>query len=427
MIAANDGGVDVTVNGGETWFAPPLPFGQFYHVAVDTRVPFHLSGAQQDLGTAVGPEQHPEHVGPARCPTGTRWAAARPGTRRTTPPIPNIVYAGEYLGYMSAWDERTRQSRNISAWPENPSGHGGEDMRYRFQWTAPIALSPHDPHVIYHAANVLFTSTDDGRTWTAISPDLTRNDKSKQKWAGGPITGDNTGVETYCTIFAVAESPKQKGLIWAGTDDGLVHVTRDGGKTWKNVTSAIAGLPEWGTVSLIEPSPFDAGTAYVVVDAHRLDDMRPYLFKTADFGQTWTRLDAKLDRATLSARRPRGPGPQGAPLRRHRARRHGLARRRGDVAAAAAEPADGGGARPGGEGPLAGGGDARPVVLDPRRPRGGAGADAGGDRVGGAPVPARRHHRVALHVRWTRGGRRTEPAAGRRDPLLPEGASRRET
>jgi photosystem II stability/assembly factor-like uncharacterized protein len=297
MIAANDGGVDVTVNGGETWFAPPLPLGQFYHVAVDTRVPFRLSGAQQDIGTQSAPSNTLNSSGLLLSDWHT-VGGGEAGHTAHSAANPNIVYAGEYLGYISAWDERTRQSRNISAWPENPSGHGGEDMRYRFQWTAPIALSPHDPHVLYHAANVLFRSADDGQTWSAISPDLTRNDKSKQKWAGGPITGDNTGVETYCTIFAVAESPRQKDLIWVGSDDGLVHVTRDGGKTWKNVTAAIAGMPEWGTVSLIEPSPFDPATAYVVVDAHRLDDARPYLFKTADFGQTWTRLDAKLDRGT---------------------------------------------------------------------------------------------------------------------------------
>jgi photosystem II stability/assembly factor-like uncharacterized protein len=297
MIAANDGGVDVTVNGGETWFAPPLPFGQFYHVAVDTRVPFRVSGAQQDVGTQSAPSNTLNTSGLLL----GDWQSVGGGEAGYTAhnaADPHIVYAGEYLGYISAWDERTQQARNISAWPENPSGHGGEDMRFRFQWTAPIALSPYDPHVLYHAANVLFRSTDDGQTWNAISPDLTRNDKSKQQWAGGPITGDNTGVETYCTIFAVAESPKQKDLIWAGSDDGLVHVTRDAGKTWSNVTAAMKGMPEWGTVSLIEPSPFDAGTAYVVVDAHRLDDTTPYLFKTSDLGRTWTRLDAKLDRST---------------------------------------------------------------------------------------------------------------------------------
>ena len=165
-------------------------------------------------------------------------------------------------------------------------------MAYRFQWTAPIHISPHDPKTVYHGANVLFRTQDGGQSWTAISPDLTRNDKSKQQWSGGPITGDNTGVETYCTIFVVAESPLEKGLIWVGSDDGLVHVTRDAGGHWENVTQGIPGIPEWGTVSMIEPSRFDAGTAYLVVDAHRLDDMRPYLWKTSDYGRTWKRLGA---------------------------------------------------------------------------------------------------------------------------------------
>src|SRR5262249_16494170 len=146
----------------------------------------------------------------------------------------------------------------------------------------------------YHAANVLFKTTDSGKTWTPISGDLTRNDRSKQQWSGGPITGDNTGVEVYGTIFVLAESPRQKDLLWAGTDDALVHVTQDGGKTWTNVTANIKGLPEWGTVIGIEASPFDAGTAYVVVDAHRIDSLKPYLFQTRDFGKTWKALSDKL-------------------------------------------------------------------------------------------------------------------------------------
>ena len=293
IIVANDGGVDVTTDGGESWYAPMLPIGQFYHVSADTRVPYRVAGAQQDLGTAQGPSDSLTRGGI----TAAEWytvGGGEAGHVVSDWSDPNIVYAGEYLGYISRYDHRTRQARNVSVYPENASGHGGADVKYRFQWTAPIVVSPHDAKVVYHAGNVLFRTADGGQTWTAISPDLTRNDKSKQQWAGGPITGDNTGVETYCTIFAVAESPKQKDLIWAGSDDGLVHVTRDGGKTWKNVTGAMAGFPEWGTVSLIEASPFDAGTAYVVVDAHRMDDMRPYLYKTTDFGASWKRLDGKL-------------------------------------------------------------------------------------------------------------------------------------
>ena len=293
IIVANDGGVDVSIDGGETWHAPALPIGQFYHVSVDTRVPYRVAGAQQDLGTAQGPSNSLTSGGI----NPGEWYSVGGGEAGHVVSDwsdPDVVYAGEYLGYISRYDHRTRQARNISAYPENPSGHGGADVKYRFQWTAPIHVSPHDAKAVYHAGNVLFKTTDDGQTWTAISPDLTRDDESKQQWSGGPITGDNSGVETYGTIFAAAESPRQKDLIWAGTDDGLVHITRDGGRTWKNVTAAMNGMPEWGTVSIIEPSPFDAGTAYVAVDAHRLDDMRPYLFKTADYGATWKRLDAKL-------------------------------------------------------------------------------------------------------------------------------------
>src|SRR5262249_49396666 len=170
-----------------------------------------------------------------------------------------------------------------------------EDRRYRFQWTAPILVSRNgDRRIIYHGGNVLFRSTDDGQSWQPISPDLTRNDKSKQKWSGGPITGDNTTAEYYCTIFALAESPEDRSVLWAGSDDGLVHITRDGGKNWRNVTKNIPGIPEWGTVVCIEPSPFDAGTAYVVVDNHRMDDIRPYLWKTGDHGATWKSLATRL-------------------------------------------------------------------------------------------------------------------------------------
>jgi photosystem II stability/assembly factor-like uncharacterized protein len=292
MIVANDGGVHISANGGETWSSPPLPIAQFYHVSADMRRPYWVAGAMQDLGTAQGPSDSlTDHI------ALSDWhgvGGGEAGHVVSDASDPNIVYAGEYLGIITRYDYRTREARNVSAWPENPSGHGAEDMKYRFQWTAPIAGSPHDPHVVYHGAQVIFKTTDGGQRWQAISPDLTRHDTSKEHWAGGPITGDNTGVETYDTVFAIAESPKQKDLIWAGSDDGLVHVTTDGGKNWTNVTKAMPGVPEWSTVSIIEPSPFDANSAYVVVDAHRLDDTRPYLYKTTDLGKSWARLDGAL-------------------------------------------------------------------------------------------------------------------------------------
>ena len=293
MIDSNDGGVEISLDGGETWYAPPLPISQFYHVAADTRKPYYVSGAMQDLGTACGPSNSLGTGGVSLCDWYT-VGGGEAGYTAHDPSDPNIVYAGEYGGYISRYDHRTRQATNVGTYPDVVSGHGAADQRYRFQWTAPILISPHEPKTVYHGGNVLFKTVDGGMSWTAISPDLTRNDKSKQQWSGGPITGDNSGAEYYCTIFALAESPLQKGLIWAGTDDGLVHVTRDGGKTWTNVTANVPGFPEWGTVSLIEASPFDAGTAYLVVDAHRLDNMKPYLWKTGDFGATWKSLAAGL-------------------------------------------------------------------------------------------------------------------------------------
>ncbi|HEV3204729.1 MAG TPA: hypothetical protein VGY77_10105, partial [Gemmataceae bacterium] len=292
MIDSNDGGVDISNNGGETWFAPLLPIAQFYHVAADNQVPYHVSGTMQDLGTAAGPSN-------SLCTIGipvSDWymvGGGETGFTAPDPANPSVVYAGEYGGYISRYDHRTRQARNISIYPTNPSGHGAEDLRYRFQWTAPILISPHDSRVVYHGANFLFQTSDGGLTWKALGSDLTRNDRSKQKWSGGPITGDNTGVEYYGTIFAIAESPKQKGLLWTGSDDGLVYISRDGGLNWENVTKYIP-MPEWGTVCCIEASRFDPGAAFVVVDAHRLDDMRPYLFKTMDYGKTWNQLTAKM-------------------------------------------------------------------------------------------------------------------------------------
>jgi photosystem II stability/assembly factor-like uncharacterized protein len=293
IMIGNDGGVDLSFDGGKTWFAPPLPISQFYHINIDTRTPPHVGGTMQDLGTAAGP------INTLAAP-GIRLADWYPigggesGYVQFDPRDPNIVYAGEYGGIITRYDHRTKSAKNVSIYPDNPSGHGGEDMKYRFRWPAPIAGSPHDPSVIYHGGNVLFRTKDGGKTWEAMSPDLTRNDKSKQKWSGGPITGDNTTAEYYCTLSAVAEAPLEKGVVWTGSDDGLVQLTRDNGKTWTNVTSKMPGFPEWGTIKMIEASRFSKGTAYVVVDAHMLDDTRPYLFRTKDYGQSWETLSDKL-------------------------------------------------------------------------------------------------------------------------------------
>ncbi|HXV59433.1 MAG TPA: glycosyl hydrolase [Vicinamibacteria bacterium] len=292
MIASNDGGVDVSVDAGESWYAPALPISQFYRVNVDNRTPYHVHGNMQDLGTASGPSNSLSERGITRYD----WhgvGGGETGHSVSDPRDPDVVYAGEYFGYLSRYDHETRQARNISIYPMDTSGQGASELRYRFQWTAPVHLSYHDPNVLYHGSQFLMKTTDAGLTWAAVSPDLTRNDADKQKFSGGPITGDNTGVEIYGTIFAIGESPVRRDLIWIGSDDGLVHVSLDGGAEWRDVTPP--DLPEWSTVKTIEASRFSEGTAYMVAERHRLDDMSPYLFKTADYGSTWQSLSGTMD------------------------------------------------------------------------------------------------------------------------------------
>jgi len=281
MVVGSDGGVSLSRDGGETWFRASMPIAQFYHLSVDTSTPYRVMGSLQDFGTASGPSNS-LHGGGILASDWFRVGGGEAGHVVADASDPDIVWAGEYLGIITRYDRRTGQAPHVGIYPDNGSGHGAVDLRYRFQWTAPIVISPHDQKVIYHAANVLFKTSDGGQSWQAISPDLTRDDETTQAWAGGP--------EFYNTIFAVAESPIEAGLIWAGSDDGLVHLTRDGGQNWSDMTPA--SIPEWGTVSTIEASRWDAGTAYVVVDAHRLDDETPYLFKTSDFGRSWKSLTA---------------------------------------------------------------------------------------------------------------------------------------
>jgi photosystem II stability/assembly factor-like uncharacterized protein len=294
IIDANDGGVAISTDGGKTWISPPLPISQCYHIAADNRNPYHVMSCLQDIGSASGPSNSLKSGG-IGLGDWHQVGGGEAGFAIPDPADPEVVYTGEYGGIMTRYDHRTGQARNITINQINPSGVDPAKMKYRFQWTAPILVSPHDPKTIYHAAQVLFRTRNDGQTWEKISGDLTRNDKQKQQWSGGPITGDNTGAEVYCTIFAVAESPLQKGLLWTGSDDGLVHISKDDGKTWTNVTSNIPGLPDWGTVTCIEPSPHAAGTAYLVVDNHRMDDYSPHVWKTTNFGQTWTAITDGID------------------------------------------------------------------------------------------------------------------------------------
>jgi len=290
LINGNDGGVTISVDGGRTWTQQNnQPTAQFYHVIADNRFPYYLYGAQQDNSTiAIATRDTDEWV-----ISDKDWYDVGGGESGYIAPDPrdgNIVYAGDGGGVVTRFDKRTEQAQSISPWPLDTSGRGAGELEHRFQWTEPILLSPHDPDVLYTAAEVIFKSTDHGMSWTTISPDLTRNDKSKQKPSGGPITLDITSVEYYDTVFAIAESPVQKDLIWAGTDDGLIQITRDGGKNWSNVTPSNKLLAEWSLISLIDASPQDASTAYAAVDRHKNDDVRPYIYKTSDFGKTWAKI-----------------------------------------------------------------------------------------------------------------------------------------
>jgi photosystem II stability/assembly factor-like uncharacterized protein len=287
MIAANDGGVTVTLDGGRNWTREDnQPTAQFYHVTIDSATPYRVYGAQQDSGTvAIASRSDDGDI------DRSDWydvGGGEAGYIAPYPPDPNIVYAADYQGNITRFDKHIGQVKAITEQPELSDAHGADKLEHRFQWTAPVLISPHDPNTLYHAGERLFKTTDGGVHWQAISPDLTRNDKSKQHVSGGDITLDDSGTEYYDTIFALAESPITKGLLWVGTDDGLIQITRDEGKNWTNVTPK--DVPEWSRISQIEASPHDAATAYVAVDRHQSDDLRPYIYKTSDYGKSWTKL-----------------------------------------------------------------------------------------------------------------------------------------
>ncbi len=287
MILSNDGGATISLDGARTWSTEDnQPTAQFYRVALDEDFPYHAYGAQQDNST-VRIATRTTGFGI----TANDWYDVGGGESGWIAPDPRnsqIVYAGSYGNLITRQDHRTGQLRNINPWPDNPMGYGADVLKYRFQWSFPIAFSPHDPKTLYIGSNVLMKTTNEGQSWENISPDLTRNDKSKQASSGGPITQDNTSIEYYDTIFTFEESPIKKDLIWVGTDDGLVQVTQDGGKHWANVTPP--GMPEWLQINSVNASAFDPGTCYVAATAYKLDDFRPFLFKTNDYGKTWTKI-----------------------------------------------------------------------------------------------------------------------------------------
>jgi photosystem II stability/assembly factor-like uncharacterized protein len=297
MIEGNDGGACVSLNGGQSWSSIyNQPTAQFYHVCADDQRPYRIYGSQQDNWAISVPSQ--SHRGVIAAIDQIQPGGGESGYIAVKPGDPNVVVGGSIgtgpgMGRLIHYDHRSGQERVISVWPEAYGmGNPATDHRYRFQWTFPVFYSRWEPRELWVAGNRIFRSVDDGHSWETASEDLTRNDAGKLGLSGGPITRDNTGAEIYCTIFALVESPHERDVLWAGTDDGLVHLSRDRGKTWQVVTPS--ELPEWSLVSVIEPSPHDAATCYVAATAYKLDDTRPYLFKTGDYGATWKRITSGL-------------------------------------------------------------------------------------------------------------------------------------
>ena len=292
MIVADDGGAQVSFDAGNNWSTyMNQPTSQIYRVSTDNAFPYRILGAQQDNSTfRIKSSTYGSAI------TEQDWeetAGSESGYVVADPLNPDIVYGGNYGGYLSRLDHRTGENRAITVWPDNPMGAGADVLKYRFQWNFPIFFSPHNPKRLYCAGNALFVTENEGASWERISPDLTTDDKSRQRSSGGPITKDNTSVEYYCTIFTATESPLERDLLWVGSDDGLIHVSRDGGKTWENVTPKDA--PKWMMWNAVEPDPFKKGTAYFTGTRYKSDDFAPYIYKTEDYGKTWRKIVTGID------------------------------------------------------------------------------------------------------------------------------------
>jgi len=291
FIASNDGGATVTVNGGQTWTAEDHPTAQFYHVTTTADVPYHVCGAQQDNSTACVSSQPPQGLGGSSGNVNLLFysvGGCESGYVLNDPKNTDVFFAGCFGGQITRFNRKTGQLRAINPYPDNPMGYPTKDIVERFQWTTPMVFSPTNPQELLVGSQNLWSTTNEGQTWTRISGDLTRHDPKTMEGSGGPITRDETGVETYATIFAIAPSPKDGNLIWTGSDDGYVQVTRDHGKSWKNVTPK--DLPDFARISVIEASPHRPGTAYVAANLYQHDDFSPYVYRTDDFGETWTRI-----------------------------------------------------------------------------------------------------------------------------------------
>nr|WP_298923128.1 glycosyl hydrolase [uncultured Allomuricauda sp.] len=287
MIIGDDGGAQVSYDGGETWSTYyNQPTAQFYRVTTDNAFPYRIYVAQQDNSTIrINHRSDDDSIGE------DDWEPTAGGESAhiAVDPLNNdIVYGGSYDGFLTRVNHKNNTVRGINVWPDNPMGHGAEGMKYRFQWNFPIIFSKHNPKKLYTFSNHVHMSTNEGQSWELLSDDLTRNDPTKLVSSGGPITQDNTSVEYYCTIFAANESPLKEGLLWVGSDDGLIHITKDGGQSWENITPP--NMPEWSMVNSIEPSAFDEGTCYVAATRYKLGDFQPYLYKTTDYGKTWSKI-----------------------------------------------------------------------------------------------------------------------------------------
>ncbi|MBO3700456.1 glycosyl hydrolase [Roseivirga sp. E12] len=287
LVIADDGGAQVSYDGGDSWSTDDnQPTAQFYRVTTDNAFPYRIYGAQQDNSTV-----RIAHRSFGFAITENDWESTAGGESAhiaPNPDNPDIVYGGSYGGFLTRVDHDKGINRNINAWPDNPMGHGAEDYKYRFQWNFPIFFSPHSSKKLYTASNHLHVTYNEGQSWELISPDLTRAEPDKLGKSGGPITYDDTSVEYYATIFAATESPYEKDLIWAGSDDGLIHVTRDGGKNWENVTPP--DFPKYLMINSIDADPFVKGGAYIAGTQYKLGDYEPYLYKTKDYGKTWTKI-----------------------------------------------------------------------------------------------------------------------------------------
>ncbi|MEO9534343.1 MAG: glycosyl hydrolase [Crocinitomicaceae bacterium] len=292
LIIADDGGAQISFDGGSNWTTyHNQPTAQFYRVTTDNSFPYRIYGAQQDNSTVrIRSRVNWGNIGE------DDWESTAGGESAhiaIDPTNNDIVYGGSYGGFLTRQNHQNDQNRSINVWPDNPIGYGAEGMKYRFQWNFPVFFSPHDSKKLYVGSNHLHVSTNGGESWKVISPDLTRNDPSKLGPSGGPITKDNTGVEYYCTIFAAAESPYEKDLLWVGTDDGLIQRSNDGGAGWVNVTPQ--DLPEWSMINSIEVDPFTKGGLFVAATSYKMGDYAPYLYHTTDYGKTWKKIVNGID------------------------------------------------------------------------------------------------------------------------------------